>query len=151
MTAKRATLSDHHTDAWVRLVRASDRLVQHVEAALKAAGLPALAWYDVLLELRRAEPNGARPFQLQQEMLLQQYNMSRLIDRVVAAGLARRLDCDEDGRGQVIRITAEGLKLLKAMWPVYRGVLEQELAARLGDSEAKSLAELLAKLVDRKG
>lgn len=151
MTARRAKLSERHITAWSRLVRASDRLMQRAEAALKAAGLPALVWYDLLLELRRAEPAGLRPFQLQEEMLVPQYNMSRLIDRVVAAGAATRLDCDEDGRGQVIRITAEGQKLLKEMWPVYRGVLELGIAGRLSESEATSLAELLAKLIDKKG
>ena len=38
--------------AWVRLIRAHDRVVA-IEAAVKAKGYPPIAWYDVLLELSR--------------------------------------------------------------------------------------------------
>ena len=46
--------------AWVALVRAHRVATARVEADLKAAGLPPLAWYDALWELTRAPwPPGA--------------------------------------------------------------------------------------------
>ena len=46
--------------AWARLLKASAKLLAFVERDLKEAGLPPLAWYDALLELYRARPDGLR-------------------------------------------------------------------------------------------
>src|SRR5256885_12172319 len=74
--------SDAVTKAWARLIRAREIVVGAVERDLKAAGLPPLAWYDVLLELTRAPDGRLRPFELEKETLLLQYNLSRLLDRL---------------------------------------------------------------------
>src|SRR6266566_841845 len=74
--------SDAVIRAWTRLIRAQQAALSAVEADLKTAGFPPLAWYDVLLELSRAEGEGLRPFALEQELLLAQYNLSRLLDRL---------------------------------------------------------------------
>ena len=99
--------SDAVVLAWARLERAHRAALATVEARLKAARLPDLAWYDVLLELERAD-EGLRPFELQKAMLFAQYNLSRLIDRMAAAGYVTRAASEEDGRGQLLRITRQG-------------------------------------------
>ena len=78
-----------------------------IEQALSAAKLPALAWYDVLLELERAG-GSLRPFELERAMLLAQYNLSRLIERLEKAGYVERRTCANDRRGQVIAIIPAG-------------------------------------------
>src|SRR5215472_11241880 len=75
--------------AWARLTRAQHQALTAVEQALSAAKLPPLAWYDVPLELERAG-GSLRPFELEREMLLAQYNLSRLIDRMEKAGYVER-------------------------------------------------------------
>ena len=70
--------------AWARLLKASAKMLDAVERDLKQAGLPPLAWYDALLELHRARPDGLRPGDLEKEVLLPQYNVSRLVDRLEA-------------------------------------------------------------------
>ena len=143
MSEKRTPLTEAHVSAWARVVRVSERILQAVEEELKTASLPPLSWYDLLLELRRAEPDGLRPYQLQTAMLIPQYNMSRLIDRIAKAGYAERRSCDADGRGQIIRITPDGKTLQRKMWPIYRGVLEREFATKLAEGDAERLAKLL--------
>ena len=137
-------LTDTHIAAWVHTVRTSQRIVQATEQALKKAGLPPLSWYDVLLELKRARPEGLRPYQLQSAMLIAQYNLSRLIDRIEKRGYVQRFSCDDDGRGQVIRITPVGLELQERMWPVYQQALEREFAARITEKDAATLVRLLS-------
>lgn len=139
--------SDAAVRAWTRLVRARDRVLGGIEAELKAAGFPPLAWYDVLLELRRAAPAGLRPFQLEARMLLPQYGVSRLADRIEAAGYLRRTPAPEDGRGQVLRISPAGRRLLARMWPAYAAAIERHLGARLPEAEAAALAGLLERLL----
>ena len=140
---RRSPLTEAHILAWARVVRTSERVLQSVEKALKSAGLPPLAWYDLLLELKRAEPDGLRPYQLQSAMLIPQYNMSHLIDRIAKAGYIQRLNCDTDGRGQILRITLEGKALQRKVWPVYRSALERDFASTLRKSDAECLAQLL--------
>lgn len=132
--------------AWARLIRVSQRLLERVEARLKAAGLPPLCWYDVLLELHRAESGELRPYEIEERVLLAQYNVSRLIDRLEDAGCVTRRTCTTDARGRWVGITAEGRELLRRMWPVYRACIAEDFADRLDDREADRLAALLGKL-----
>ena len=142
--------SDTTTDAWIALVRAQQRALTAVEADLKAAGFPSLAWYDVLLELRRAGPDGLRPMEFEDRLLLAQHNVSRLLERLERAGHVRREAHESDGRGQQIHATDTGLDLQKRMWPVYGAAIERHLGSKLADDEeATRRAELLNKLAGR--
>jgi DNA-binding MarR family transcriptional regulator len=131
---------------WARFMRVSQAVLGAVEADLKAAGFPPLGWYDALLELRRVEPEGMRQFELQGHMLLAQYNMSRLVDRLAEARFVRRDACPEDKRGQVVSLTEKGRALIDAMWPVYRAAIEANFGGKLGADDAKALAGILERL-----
>ena len=135
--------------AWARLVRAHQAALSTVEAALKAAGHPPLEWYDVLLELERAGP--LRPRDLQARLLLAQSNVSRLLDRMVAAGAVERRSCDDDGRGHLVAATVAGRELRRRMWPAYAGAIETAVGSRLKDDEAGMLADLLGRMIEHGG
>jgi DNA-binding MarR family transcriptional regulator len=139
--------SDATTDAWIALVRAHQKTMSAIETELKAAGFPPLAWYDVLLELRRAGADGLRPMEFEERLLLAQHNVSRLLDRMEKAGYVSRKAHESDGRGQRICATPAGLDLRKSMWPVYGAAIERHLGTKLaGDHQATKLAELLGRL-----
>ena len=140
--------SEQAVTAWARLVRAEQTVLGKIEAELKSAGLPALAWYDVLLELSRAEDGRLRPLELERRTLLAQYNASRLIDRMERAGLVQRLPHPEDGRGQLIAITTEGRAQQKRIWKTYGPAIARHVGVKLRPAEAIELARLLAKLID---
>jgi len=140
--------SEEAVTAWARLVRAQQTVLGRIEAALKAAGLPPLSWYDVLLELGRAEDGRLRPLELERRTLLAQYNASRLIDRMEKAGLVERLPHPEDGRGQLVAITPEGRVLQKRMWKVYGPAIVAHVGDKLSRAEASELARLLKKLAN---
>jgi DNA-binding MarR family transcriptional regulator len=132
--------------AWARLVRAQQLLLERVEADLKRAGLPPLRWYDVLLELRRAEPDGLRQFEIGKAVLLNKYNVSRLLDRLEHEGLIERYVCEADGRGAQVRITPSGNGLLKRMWKVYGKAITEHFAQHFSAAEINRLSALLCKL-----
>ncbi|WEX11297.1 MarR family transcriptional regulator [Chelativorans sp. AA-79] len=134
------------TAAWTGLMRAQRLAVGRVEARLKAAELPPLAWYDALWELERAGEEGLRPFELEKALLFEQYNLSRLADRLAAAGLIERCACPEDRRGQVLRITGEGRALRAQMWKIYGPAIEETVGSRLSAAEAETFVRLLKKL-----
>ena len=139
--------SDSAVTAWVRLVAASRHVLTAVETDLKAAGFPPLAWYDALLELDRAQDQYLRPFELEARLLLAQYNLSRLVDRLTNAGYVEKLPYAGDGRGHVLAITKLGKALLKKMWPVYRAAIDRHLGARLSAKQTSDLVGLLSRLM----
>jgi DNA-binding MarR family transcriptional regulator len=134
--------------AWVRLVKAQRRALRLIEADIKAAGFPALAWYDILLELKRAGGT-LRPQELEDRLLLAQHNVSRMIDRLADAGLAERRPFADDARGQIIELTAAGRDLQQRMWPVYGAAIQRHVGAPVGDDQnADTLWRALAPLTD---
>jgi len=138
--------SSEATYAWARLLRVRQSLLSAVERDLKQAGFPPLSWYDALLELSRIEEGAIRPCELEKAMLLPQYATSRLIDRMVEAGLVERRICPVDGRGQFVAITSSGRALQKKMWDCYAAAIERHVGAKVSNKEAASLVDLLDKL-----
>jgi DNA-binding MarR family transcriptional regulator len=141
-----ASPSEAAVQAWARLVRVSGALLDAVEAELKTAGFPPLAWYDALLELDRAPDGRLRPFELERHMLLPQYSTSRLVDRLDRAGFVERLQCPVDGRGLHVAITETGRELRRRMWPAYAAAIERHVGSKIGCADAQKLADLLGRL-----
>jgi DNA-binding MarR family transcriptional regulator len=136
---------------WISLTRAQQLALTDIERALKEAKLPPLAWYDALLELERAGDTGLRPYELERRMLLAQYNLSRLIARLSRAGYVARKACEDDGRGQVLVITASGRAMRRRMWAVYGPAMQAALGDRLSSAEIRQLSALLESLIERSG
>ncbi|MCB4456122.1 MarR family winged helix-turn-helix transcriptional regulator [Leisingera sp. McT4-56] len=132
---------------WLPLARAHKSVLASVEAVLKQAGLPGLDWYDMLWELECAGDAGLRPFELQEKLLLPQYGVSRLAERLAKTGLLARRTCNDDGRGQVLVITPEGAAMRARIWAVYSAAMQQAVTPHFSPGEARRLAELLAKLL----
>ena len=132
--------------AWSRLVRASQTIINGVEAEVQQAGFPPLDWYDILLELDRAGGNGLRPLELKDKVGVAQYNLSRLMDRMIKAGMVNRLPCENDKRGHVLTINETGRTTLRRMWPVYSSAVQRHLGVRLSEDDLQMLALLLGKL-----
>lgn len=133
--------------AWATLVRAEQVLVEQVEADLKAADLPPLSWYDVLIEVYWAKGEPLRQFEIAERCLISKYNLSRLLDRLEDEGLLTRSACKQDKRGANISITAEGKALLRKMWPVYASTLERHFARHFSAPELKQLTALLRRVI----
>lgn len=145
----KTALSQQTETAWVLLIRAQQVLLNYVEAALKAAGMPPLSWYDVLLELSRNPGAGLRQYEIAERVLLSKHNLSRLIDRLESEGLVKRQACDVDGRGNIVKITAKGAQVKQDMWPVYAGSIQEVIAEPLTATQVKSLAEIMRILLEK--
>ncbi len=146
MSGRTVRPSGEAVSAWARLLRVQQGLLTAVEQDLKKAGFPPLAWYDALLELSRAPNKMLRPRDLEKQMLLPQYSTSRLLDRMVQAGLVERKSCPLDGRGQFVAITVEGGNLQKRMWTAYSAAIERHVGSKLSKGDATTLCALLERL-----
>jgi len=132
--------------AWAKLMRISRNLTSSMESELKAAGFPSLSVHDVLLELNQNPEKGLRPYELEERMLLAQYNISRIITRLTRDGYALKEKTLIDGRGQKLFITPSGQQLLQDMWPHYAKALEKHFGRKISEEEAHCLRDILKQL-----
>lgn len=133
--------------AWIQLHRVQRRLLDAVDKNLKQEGLPPLVWYDVLLELDRAKNTGLRQYEIGNKILLNKHNLSRLIDRLEKKRLLVRYESEEDGRGNLVKITRNGEIILKQIWPVYSQSIQDNFGDKLTSRETEELSNLLNKIL----
>jgi DNA-binding MarR family transcriptional regulator len=134
--------------AWSHFLGAHALARRAVEARLKAAGQPPLAWYDVLLELDRAGGR-LRIGELGERLVVEPYNMTRLVDRLEGEKLLKRERAESDGRGALVALTDEGKELRRKMWPFYRKAIESVFAQALGEKDADAMTGALKKVIAR--
>jgi DNA-binding MarR family transcriptional regulator len=131
-------------DAWRGVLFASARVLQAAEPELiKQAGFP-LTWLDVLAQLYDAPADGLRMQDLEQRSLFTRSGLTRLVDRIEAAGLVRREPVPGDRRGVRIVLTPEGRRRHDDAFEHHLQVIEREFAARLTPDQQRAVAESLA-------
>ncbi len=135
-------LDPQHLAAWRAVLGTQARVVRRVERALAEAELPPLAWYDVLWALHEADGRRLRIRELADTVVLSPTGMSRLVDRIEAAGCLRRESVPDDRRGSYAVLTPEGTALLRRMWPIYEAGIAEHFAEPVGGDAAKLRAPL---------
>jgi DNA-binding MarR family transcriptional regulator len=136
---------DEGQRAWSHFLGAHALVLGAIERRLKAAGHPPIAWYDVLLELERAGGE-LRIHELAERLVVERYNVTRLLDRMEAAKAIVRRQASDDRRGTVAVLTEAGREQRKAIWPDYRRAIEASFATALGD-DAPALTAIMKKLI----
>jgi DNA-binding MarR family transcriptional regulator len=143
-----SAVPETHLAAWRAVLNAHTSVVARAEAALAAAELPPLAWYDVLWVIRRAPARRIRMAELAASLTISRGGLTKLADRLENAGLIRREPADNDGRGLYAVLTADGNTLLRRMWPVYSRVLRETFVSAINAEEAAVIAAALARVTD---
>ena len=132
-------------EAWDSLLRAHATLMRQLAIDLESQTGLALADFDVLAQLARADGE-LRMTELAARALISRSGMTRRVARLVAEGLVRRGTADADGRGVVVALTDAGAARLTETAPVHvRGVSEL-FVAQLDDQELAALKSALDKV-----
>jgi DNA-binding MarR family transcriptional regulator len=137
---------DHRVAAWAGVLRVHAAVVPRLERELAAVGMP-LSWYDVLLEVNSAPGRRLRMTELGARAVLSRERVSRVVDELERAGLARRERNPDDGRSLLAAITDEGRARLRAAAPIYLGGIARHFGSHLGDDEARAVAAALQRVV----
>lgn len=138
-------------EAFRELMRAEDVLSRVLDRELIEARALSLSEYVVLLTLRYA-PGGSLPVgALCAEVHLTRSGVTRLIDRMEAAGTVERMAAPADRRTVRAAITEHGRDELRNAWPVHRRGIEQHFSANLTRAEAETLRDLLRLVVPEPG
>lgn len=131
-----------HEEAELNIIRTSAALVDSLEKLFSPFGISSTQ-YNALRILRGAEPRGLCRHALRDRMLTRMPDVTRLLDRLEDAGLARRARDADDHRFVTARITDEGCRLLDDL----EDAVNQEHRRRLGhlsDEQLRMLSGLLA-------
>jgi DNA-binding MarR family transcriptional regulator len=135
-----------HVEAWVSITRTHAAVVGRLQEALAQADYPPLPWYEVLVTVYEADDQRLKMGDLAEALVITRGGLTKLIDRLVKAGLVERTFCETDRRVSYATLTTAGAAMLEEMRPVVRGELEVAFAAQLSVEEANQLAETLERV-----
>ncbi|GAB3338114.1 MarR family transcriptional regulator [Bordetella tumulicola] len=116
-------------------------MIREVERRLADANLPSYAWYDTLWGLESGPGGTRRMHELADTLVIERYNLTRLVDRLEQEGLVTRSRSATDGRAAYASITREGRVLRKKMWKVYQSTITELFLNQFSASEQQALAE----------
>jgi len=129
--------------AWLNLVYTYNFISDQMNDSFKEFDITPQQ-YNVLRILKGRYPEPASCSSVKEVMLDKNPDLTRLCDRLISKGLIGR-EMNEGNRRQVIlKITEEGISLLKRMEPVLKK--NSKVLQNLSDKDAEKLCELLDKL-----
>ncbi len=133
------------TEAWESLLRSQVAVMRelHKEPIFKRVGGRE---YDVLFNLSRCPTGWLRLNELNDNVLLTQPSISRLVDRLEARGLIQRRTPDDDRRGVLIGLTEAGAALQKEVGRAHVQNIMDVMEEGLSDDEMQTLLDLTGKL-----
>ena len=144
MTATRSTTKVAN-EAWEALFRAQSTISQELTARDAWEDLVPRE-YGVLYALSSA-PEGLRITELGEDVLLTQPGMSRLVARLEARGLVRRLDDPDDARACRIRLTPAGAATQRRIGRAHARHVAEAMTRNLDRGELEQLLELCRRLI----
>jgi DNA-binding MarR family transcriptional regulator len=104
------------------------------------------AFFEVLLRLGRSPGGRLNMGELAQQLGLTSGGTTRLVDRVVAAGLVERESCPSDRRVQWVVLSGTGESKLDEALAIHVEDLQHEIVDRLDPAELVALERALDKL-----
>ena len=131
--------------AWLALVRTHTRLWEQVEAQMRRDNGLTMARYDVLAHLDMADGRLGLT-DLASSILLSQSGLSKLLDRMEAAGLVRRDPDPRDGRAAITAITPQGRSLVRKARHSHHEFLRQTSGDALDDEDLADLARIMDRI-----
>lgn len=140
---KRGPFESAAQEALLNVMRTASMLAGPFERLFKGHGLSG-ATYNALRILRGAGEEGRRCSEIGEHLVAAVPDVTRLIDRLDEAGLAKRARGSDDRRVVTVRITPAGLALLKKLdQPVLD--LHQRQLGHMSRKDLETLSVLLCR------
>lgn len=113
MDAVKTNLSDAELRAWQAFLHAHNQVTRRLDAELRSEHELPLNDYDVLLRLARTPDQRLRMTDLAERVMMSPSGLTRVVDRLAAAGLVQRDRFDGDARVMLARLTDKGSVVLR--------------------------------------
>jgi MarR family transcriptional regulator, lower aerobic nicotinate degradation pathway regulator len=134
-----------HIGYWMRFV--SNHVSHAFMLKVEARGVTVAEWAAMRQMLASGPTN---PSQLAQQMGMTRGAISKLVDRLCAKGMARRIASDGDRRYQSVSLTAKGQKLIPTLARL-ADKNDDEFFGYLTDEVQHDLVKLLKEVVQHHG
>jgi DNA-binding MarR family transcriptional regulator len=122
----------------------TDRLGRELE---EEVGIP-LVFFDVLINVGAAPDGMLTMSRLSSDVALTTGGVTRLVDRMVEAGLVERQACPNDRRSIHVVLTAEGRVVLNRAVAAHIEGIDRHLMAHLDETDRAGLSEALTKVLE---
>src|SRR6202034_4444705 len=130
------------------IVRTHRRLTDSLGRELEQnVGIP-LVFFDVLIHVGGAPDRRLTMSRLSADVALTTGGVTRLVDRMVEAGLVARQNCPSDRRSIHVVLTREGQAVLDKAVAAHIDAIDRHLVAHLSDVERAALEIALVKVLD---
>lgn len=137
--------------AWLTLLQTQSVVLDGLEADLqRERGIP-VPWLEVLMQVTSAPDGKLKMQELARSVLLSKSGVSRLVDRMVEAGLIAREACATDRRIVYATATPAGRSALREALPVHADSLDRHFSTILTPAELGMLQTTLRKILDARG
>lgn len=137
--------------AWRTFLRAHARITRRLDEELQAAHGLSLAEYDALLQIAHSPGRRVRMNVLAERVILSRSGITRLVDRLEAAGSVEREACTTDARGQEAVLTPLGLDRLRTAATTHLDGVRRYFLDRLETDDVDALETSLARVADPLG
>ncbi|MEZ2792433.1 MarR family winged helix-turn-helix transcriptional regulator [Proteus terrae] len=142
-------MNNKQPDLWFSFVKAHKLIIRKIEAKLAEAKLPVYAWYDILWGLESGVNGTRRMHELADVVVIERYNLTRMIDRLEKEQLVIRTRSDDDRRAAFATITKKGKALRKEMWIIYQGVIKDYFISQFSEDEITRFTQALNAVSDK--
>jgi len=132
--------------AYLALVQAHEKLVGEFADLFRSHGI-SQAQFNVLRILVQGPPRGCSCQHIGANLIHREPDVTRLLDRMEAAGLVTRERSTEDRRVVEVRITPQGRSVCEGLYPEVSALHEKQFA-RLSKTRTKELAAGLRELFE---
>lgn len=103
--------------------------------------------HNILRILNGVYPEGYPRYEIRRRLVERGSDITRHIDKLVAAGLAERIASESDKRLSITRITLKGIELLHRLVPkMEQG--ELQVSVKLSSNECRRISKLCEKIYD---
>lgn len=141
-------LRDPRITLWGLLVEVNAELVRRIDGEIVEATGVAPSWFEVLLRLARSRQDAVRMTALAEMLSLTSGGCSKLVDRMVAAGLISREPDQHDRRVALVSLTGQGRKLLHRGLRTHVPGIQRHLVDHLSAGQVLQWEALLRTLRD---
>jgi DNA-binding MarR family transcriptional regulator len=141
-------LSATEEAVWRALMRIVKVLPRHLDSDLtRGAGLTA-SEYTTIMHLSEAPNRELRMADLANATDLSASRMTRLVDDLQSRGLVTKTASSSDARGNVARLTPQGMAKLKAAWTVHLASVRRRFFDSMDAADVERVARALAEVAD---
>jgi DNA-binding MarR family transcriptional regulator len=134
--------------AWRTYLRLNTLLPAQLNRQLQQDSALTLPEYEVLVQLSEAPQQRCRPFRICEALNWEQSRLSHQLTRMQHRGLIAREECEADGRGAYVVLTAAGADAIRSAAPGHAAAVRRLVFDRLGDDQRAAFEQACAAIID---